>query len=82
MTTVESLQHFISKDLLNVAELVQPDEALLDGGLVDSLGVIRLVEFIESSFQCSIPPEDFTIENFGTIDAIASYVGNKLSESR
>lgn len=49
------------------------DELLLEG-IIDSLGAIRLVGFIESTWALNVPPQDVTVDNFGSIAQIASYV--------
>jgi len=69
----ERLLQFVGEELLN-GEPVEADENLLADGVVDSLGMMRLVVFVEDAFGISIPPEHFTIENFRTIDAIAGYL--------
>jgi acyl carrier protein len=73
--TSERLLRFVSDELLN-GEAIDPDENLLADGVVDSLGMMRLVAFIEDAFGVSIPPEHFTIENFRTIDSIARYLAS------
>lgn len=49
------------------------DELLLDGH-IDSLGIVRLVAFLEEKFGKQIPPEQVTIENFRNVATIARYV--------
>jgi len=42
------------------------DDDLLTSGLVDSLGMMSLVAFIEEQFGVAVPPEDVTLETFST----------------
>ena len=51
-----------------------PEDDLLGSGLIDSLGVMRLVSFVEETFNIKIPPEDIIIENFMDVKAITNYV--------
>lgn len=51
------------------------DELLLDGH-IDSLGIVRLVSFLEERFEKPVPPDQVTIENFRTVATIARYVEN------
>jgi len=69
----EQLLRFVGEELLN-GDAVEADENLLADGVVDSLGMMRLVVFVEETFGISIPPEHFTIENFRTIDSITAYL--------
>ena len=55
------------------------DADLLGSGLIDSLGVMQLITFVEQEFSFKIPLEDMTIENFMTVDAIAAYVKSRTA---
>ena len=50
---------------------------LLGSGLLDSLGMMRLIQFIETEFNITVPPEDMTIENFMTVSYICNYIENQ-----
>ena len=64
---------FVVDELLNGDPLAS-DDNLLGNGVVSSLGMMRLVGFIEESYAIKIPPEHFIIENFQTVDAITTYL--------
>jgi len=53
------------------------DLPLLERGVVDSTGVVELVEFLQDEFKIKVADDDITEENLGTIDAIARYVASK-----
>lgn len=53
---------------------LSPEEDLLGSGLIDSLGMIQLLAFIEERFEVKVPPQDMTIENFMTVGAIGDYL--------
>ena len=50
------------------------DDPLLRKGVVDSLGVMEVIGFVEQAFGVTVPQDDITEENFGTVSGIASYV--------
>jgi acyl carrier protein len=79
MTLKENLQTFINKDLLSGQLEVGMDDDLLMDGIVDSMGIMRLISHIEESIGFQVPPEDFTIENFGSINAMNSYLTAKAN---
>ena len=56
---------------------LQNADSLLESGIIDSLGVLDLVSFIESEFQIMVSDEDLTPENFQTIDRIMAFVEGK-----
>ena len=53
---------------------LSPEEDLLGSGLIDSLGMIQLLAFIEEKFEVKVPQQDMTIENFMTVEAIGNYL--------
>ena len=54
---------------------------LFDDGYVDSIGVIELIQFLESTFAIDIPEEDLFSPEFSTIDGIATIVTRNRSSS-
>jgi acyl carrier protein len=54
------------------------DTALLEAGIVDSIGVLEIVAFIEQTFAITVSDEDLLPENFGSIACIAQFVEGKL----
>ncbi|RZK13110.1 MAG: acyl carrier protein [Flavobacterium sp.] len=67
---------FIQENLLGGKGAIEllPEDDLLGSGLLDSMGVMRLVGFVEDTFRIKIPPEDIVIENFIDVNAITNYV--------
>lgn len=68
------IQTYISDVLLNGRMQVEADDDLLVGEIIDSLGMMRLVAFIEETFKTKIPLEDITIQNFRTVETIDEYL--------
>ena len=81
MDTRKILAQFISMELLRIDEQVGFDENLLSEGMVDSLGMLRLIGFIQETFGLQVPPEDFTIENFRTLDILNDYLLASLKDA-
>ncbi len=52
---------------------VRPETDLLLTGLVDSVGVIRIVTWMEDHLEIEIDPVDVVLENFQTIELMVSY---------
>ena len=53
---------------------IKGNTPLIDSGIVDSLSLLKLVLFLEQRFGISVDLKDLTRNNFGTIDAICSYL--------
>lgn len=52
-------------------------EELLGSGIVNSMGMMRIVLFIEKQFNVKVPPEDMTLDNFRNVEKITQYVSSK-----
>jgi acyl carrier protein len=50
---------------------------LLAAGVIDSLGILRLVSFVEEKFGIEVPDEDVTIDNFQSVKAMSDYVASQ-----
>ena len=72
---------FILHELLNgeQADELEFDTNLLVSGLVDSLGLVRLLAHLQEQLSITIPPEDVTIENFISIDVMEPYLNTRTS---
>jgi acyl carrier protein len=71
----DRLARYIATDLLNEdGRVIDEDEDLLASGLLDSLGVMSLVHFIEQDHGIEVPAEDVIIENFLSLKAIDEYL--------
>ena len=58
---------------------VKDSDALLESGMLDSQGVLEVVEFIEQKFSISVADEDLVPENFQTIARISAFVQSKMA---
>lgn len=78
MVEHETIKSFIQEELLVGREIeVGYDDDLLMSGLVNSLGVMRLVSFTQDTFDVDIPADEITIENFETITAIVNFIKSR-----
>ena len=70
---------FVSGEILNgEGTVVSPDLDLLTNGVVDSMGYMRLVAFVETEFDIGIPMRDVSVENFTSCNTIASYLLSRV----
>lgn len=77
MNHIDAIKQYITNEIINNKSIIlNDDDELLLSGLIDSLGVVRLIAFIEEKIGSTIPPEDVTLENFQTVSAIANYLNS------
>ena len=50
---------------------------LLEEGVLDSLGILELVDYLQGELSITIEDDDLVPENFASIDAIAAFVETK-----
>lgn len=53
---------------------VSVTENLMTSGLLDSLGMMRLIAEMEERLSIAVPPTDLVPENFKTIEVMAEYL--------
>ncbi|PKA96769.1 acyl carrier protein [Flavobacteriaceae bacterium MAR_2009_75] len=71
----DKIESFIINNLASEPlDKIYDDEDLLGSGILDSLGMMNLINFIENEADIKIPSEDMTIENFMTIKSIMHYL--------
>ena len=81
MVVKEKIIKFIKTKLLKDESLKDfgDEDSLITSGIIDSLGIIALVNFIEKELSIKVLDEDIVVENFQNINSIVSYIENKLS---
>jgi acyl carrier protein len=77
------MREYIAENFLYLHPGVElkDDGDFLTLGIVDSLGFVELVEEVQSRYGVTVEDVEITEENFGSIDAISSYVERKRREA-
>jgi acyl carrier protein len=55
------------------------DASLLEAGIIDSTGVLELVDFIEGTYAVTVEDEELLPENLDSIRSIVAFVERKRS---
>ncbi|WP_340106995.1 acyl carrier protein [Rhodohalobacter sp. 8-1] len=75
---IQRIKAYILSDIASDADLsISNDDDLLGSGIVDSMGIMKLVAFIEDEADVKIPPGEIVIENFINLNAIEQYLKTK-----
>jgi len=56
---------------------ISPSDDLLGGGLLESMSMMRLIQYIEEEFVLKVTPQDMTIENFMTVGDMVKFINSK-----
>jgi acyl carrier protein len=65
---------FIASDVASGGGALDAATDLVMTGLIDSLGVMMVVDWLEQRLDISIDPNDVVIEHFESVDAIVGYL--------
>jgi acyl carrier protein len=75
-----SVREFILKQFpLARKHRIKNSDHLLENGVLDSVGVLEIVAFVEQEYGFGVSDEDLVPENFQTIDHIAAFIQSKTN---
>lgn len=73
-----SIRDFIAKNLLFAEEFTHTDDtSFLQEGIVDSLGIMELVAFVQKQFGITVEQHEVTPDRFDSVNQLARFVREK-----
>ena len=73
------IRQFILQNLYYAEDgTVGDEDSFLENGVIDSMGVMELVAFIQSEFGVGVDQQEIVVENFDSIRKLADFVRKKL----
>jgi acyl carrier protein len=80
-TTANKVRSFVTSNFYVAEPAALADEAsLLDAGIVDSTGVLEVVQFLENDFGIKVEDHEIVPENVDSIARIAAFIEKKKSK--
>ncbi|MEO3870706.1 acyl carrier protein [Nonomuraea sp. B12E4] len=75
MNHTDTIKQFLIKEFLPdiTPDELDADHDLLTGGVIDSLGLLKLIAWIEGEFGVAVGDTDLDPDNFRTVAAIAAF---------
>ncbi|MGH8068322.1 MAG: acyl carrier protein [Candidatus Entotheonellia bacterium] len=71
----ETIRRFVLMRFAAARNMVLSDEvSLLEAGVIDSLGIMDIINFLEETFGIQVRDQDLVRENFDNISALARFV--------
>lgn len=70
------LKNFLFTDDENA---VADSTSLIRGGIVDSTGILELIEFLEATYAIKVGPEEMIPANFDSIDTISAFLAHRVN---
>jgi len=79
MANTDPIMEFIKNQLVREKTMknIGRGDDLIESGVIDSLGILKLLEFLESKFSINISDEELIPENFESIESIESFISRK-----
>lgn len=80
MEIEDAIRGFIVRELgwRGKNEELDDDFPLTENKVLDSMGIFKLVSFLESEYRIEIEDEELVPQNFATIGAVAALARSKL----
>jgi acyl carrier protein len=64
---------------INFSARIDPEDNLFEIDVLDSFNIVKLIQFLEESFDVIIDPENITQENFTCVRNIVRLLKTKMS---
>lgn len=73
------VEAFVLETLLlgDSARVPSSTDSLIESGVIDSTGVLELIEFLEQEFEIRVDDTETTPQNLDSIDRILDFVARK-----
>jgi acyl carrier protein len=77
-----AVREFLTNELGKDITAVDSRDSLLESGTLDSVGVLRLVAFLEQAYSIRVGDDDLMPDNFDTLAAISAFVESRQTQTR
>jgi acyl carrier protein len=80
----ERIRSFVSGNLLysDSGFPYADDTSFLQEGIIDSLGVMELVAFVQKEFEVKVDQKEVTRDHFDSVTRLAAFVRQKQADAR
>jgi len=81
-TITSTISEFIEREFLfrDPDVELELDTNLIKTGIVDSVGILRLVSFLENEFDLTFAPTEVRPENLSSLNAMTRFIGARLDD--
>ena len=81
MDTRQTIRKFIRENFLKEDRQKNFHDGIsfIDGGIIDSVGILELVAFLEETFGLRVEDEELIPENLDSVDQLVTFVELKLA---
>ena len=76
----ERIRDYVTTNFSVDGGALRDDESLLDRGIIDSTGVLELIQFIEREYSVRVGASEIVPENLDSIARVEKFVERKLAQ--
>lgn len=83
MSKLLKLKNYIIEEFIpdQNGDGIDDDMDLIASGILDSLAILKLVAFIENTYEVALEPEEIDPENLSSISAIHKLIASKSEQA-
>lgn len=76
--TKKKIRDYILESTFDDVKKITDDTLIFEEGVLDSMGLLFLIEFLKEEFNITTNDEELVPENFQSINSIMAFMENKI----
>ncbi|EPR73381.1 hypothetical protein ADIWIN_1411 [Winogradskyella psychrotolerans RS-3] len=76
--TKTKVKNYIIESTFDDVEKIKDDTLIFEEGILDSMGLLFLIEFLQEEFNLTTSDEELVVENFQSINNIIAFIESKM----
>src|SRR6266516_2750966 len=75
----KQIRKYLAENLLYVDDAFQYDNdtSFIGEGLIDSMGIMELVAYVQSEFRITVEQQEITPDNFDSVNKLVNFIRQK-----
>ncbi len=75
----QKLRHFILENYLfsDDQSALKDDDSFLDGGILDSMGILELIEYLDEGLGIKVEGDELVPDNLDSINSLIKFISAK-----
>jgi acyl carrier protein len=84
MDIKENIRQYIAQNMLFSEQgfAYADDASFLEEAIIDSVGFMELVAFVQKEYDIEVGPQDLVRDNFDSVNKLARYVSSKIGATQ
>lgn len=76
-----AIRGFVQKEIMKNRGSLEVTDNLIEQGIIDSLGIVKMIDYLETTFQIRVSDEEVLPANFETIESMCTFVRRKQGKN-